>query len=292
MDRIGADFHHTIAMIENRLRATALPIQVPMGSENLFRGIIDLVENKAISFPDDPDTMPAEEAIPESEKAIVAKQRQALIEKLAENDDQIMAMYVDGQEVSPFILKAAIRRLTVSNYLVPILCGKYELIFNRTENFVVLRIAEMPLHQFIIYVLGAVIVTPVIEESLYRGFMYSPFSRKIGHKGSVFLTSLIWSMKHQDVRSIGSLIILGIILCYLYVKTESLISGMIMHSATSFTCLMIFVYLRLFEKGVLRLESNSFVMLAALFFFSGFIILSVISRKMNRAVASGRLRGS
>ena len=123
MDRIGADFYHTVTMIEERLRAKVLPIQLPLGTESSFRGIIDLVENKAIAFPDDPQLPPMEEAIPESDKAIVTKYHQALIEKLAENDDQIMIEYLEGREPSAPQLKAAIRNLTVSNQVVPILCG-------------------------------------------------------------------------------------------------------------------------------------------------------------------------
>jgi elongation factor G len=123
MDRVGADFYHTVAMIEQRLRAKALPIQLPLGSENLFRGIIDLLGNRTIVFPDDPHMVPVEEAIPERDKAIVLKHRQAMIDRLAENDDQTMLMYLDGQDISASQLKAAIRRLTISNQIVPVLCG-------------------------------------------------------------------------------------------------------------------------------------------------------------------------
>ena len=123
MDRIGADFRRTMTMISERLQATVLPIQLPLGSENLFRGIIDLVENKAIIFPTDTDSDPYEEPIPEDIKAVVSNHRQALIESLAEIDDQIMLLYVDGQDITATQLKAAIRRLTISNRIVPILCG-------------------------------------------------------------------------------------------------------------------------------------------------------------------------
>ena len=123
MDRIGADFYRTVNMIESRLRAKVLPIQLPLGNENSFRGIIDLVENRAVTFPDDPQLMPVEEAIPESSQANAANHRQALIEKLAQHDDQILLSYLEGQEIPVTLLKAAIRNLTVSNYIVPILCG-------------------------------------------------------------------------------------------------------------------------------------------------------------------------
>jgi elongation factor G len=123
MDRIGSDFHHTIDMIKERLRANVLPIQLPLGTENSFRGIIDLIENKAIVFPDDPQISPVEEPIPESARDTVTKYHQSLIEKLAENDDQIMLRYLEGQEIPVSQLKTAIRRLTIANLIVPILCG-------------------------------------------------------------------------------------------------------------------------------------------------------------------------
>jgi len=119
MDRIGADFHHTVTMINERLRIKALPIQLPIGSENLFRGIIDLVENKAIAFPVDPNSA----SIEEGHETLLAKHRQALIENLAELDEQIMLPYLNEQDVSASQVKAAIRRLTISNRIVPVLCG-------------------------------------------------------------------------------------------------------------------------------------------------------------------------
>ena len=123
MDRVGADYYHTISMLKERLHTNALPIQLPLGTESSFRGIIDLVENKAISFPDDPQLLPVEEAIPESDKDIVTKYRQALIESLADMDDQIMLKYLEGQGIPVSQLKAAIRKLTVTNQIVPTLCG-------------------------------------------------------------------------------------------------------------------------------------------------------------------------
>jgi len=123
MDRIGADFYHTVSMIEGRLRAKVLPIQLPLGTEDSLRGIIDLVENKAVAFPDEPQLTPVEGPIPESDEANVANYRQALLEKLAQSDDEIMLLYLDGQEIPVSQLKAAIRKLTISNQIVPILCG-------------------------------------------------------------------------------------------------------------------------------------------------------------------------
>jgi len=119
MDRIGADFHHTVTMINERLRSKALPIQLPLGSEKEFRGIIDLVENKIIAFPVDSNSA----SIKEDSETLLTKHRQALIGSLAELDEQIMLLYLDGQDVSASQIKAAIRRLTISNCVVPVLCG-------------------------------------------------------------------------------------------------------------------------------------------------------------------------
>ena len=119
MDRIGADFNHTVVMINERLRCRALPIQLPLGSEKDFRGIIDLVENKVVIFPDELNSA----SIEEGETPIASEHRQVLIENLAELDEQIMMLYLSGQDVSASQIKAAIRRLTISSHIVPVLCG-------------------------------------------------------------------------------------------------------------------------------------------------------------------------
>jgi elongation factor G len=119
MDRVGADFHNTVTMINERLRIKALPIQLPIGNEKDFRGIIDLVENKIIAFPVDSNSA----SIEKGNETLLAEKRQALIENLAELDDQIMLLYLDGQEISASQIKAAIRRLTISNCIVAVLCG-------------------------------------------------------------------------------------------------------------------------------------------------------------------------
>lgn len=123
MDRVGADFEHTLNMIEERLHARALPIQLPLGAENLFYGVVDLIDNKAWSFSDELDIPPKEVTIPESVKAKVKEYRQALIERLAEVDDQLMLIYLKGDRITSDQLKAAIRRLTIANRVVPVLCG-------------------------------------------------------------------------------------------------------------------------------------------------------------------------
>lgn len=123
MDRVGADFKRTVAMIEGRLRARALPIQLPLGAESLFQGVVDLIDGKAWVFADDPEIPPQEMAIQESEKTAIMEHRHALIEKVAEIDDQLMLVYLEGGEITPNQLKAAIRRQVLANRAVPVLCG-------------------------------------------------------------------------------------------------------------------------------------------------------------------------
>ena len=123
MDRIGANFDRTLSMIEERLRAKPLPVQLPLGSEASYEGIIDLVENKAWCFEGNPDSPLAEVAIPESERARCTQFRQALIEKLAESDDHIMAAYLEGSSIAPSELRQALRRVTLAAKGVPIVCG-------------------------------------------------------------------------------------------------------------------------------------------------------------------------
>ena len=120
MDRLGADFHRTVTMINERLGSKALPVQLPLGSEKTFRGIIDLVEHKVITFPDDSNAATIEAS---SETPVVLEHRQKLIENLAELDEQIMVHYLNGQDIPAAQIKTAIRRLTISNRIVPVLCG-------------------------------------------------------------------------------------------------------------------------------------------------------------------------
>ncbi len=123
MDRTGADFNRTISMIEERLHARPLSIQLPLGNEASYQGIIDLVEGKAWRFDGNPESEPVAVAIPESDRAVYSQFRQALIEKLAEYDDQIMVAYLEGNPVTAPELRRALRRVTLANKGIPILCG-------------------------------------------------------------------------------------------------------------------------------------------------------------------------
>ena len=123
MDRVGADFERTIGMIEERLKAKTVRIQLPIGKESSFNGVVDLVKKKAWSFPDEVSEEPAEIEIPQDLKELAEQARHDMIERLAENDDQLMLKYVDDHGISEEDIKAAIRRLTVTNRIVPIVCG-------------------------------------------------------------------------------------------------------------------------------------------------------------------------
>ncbi len=123
MDRVGANFDRSLSMIKERLKANPLPIQLPLGSETSYKGIIDLIENKAWRFDDNPETEPEAIAIPESDQPRCRQSRQELIEKLAEIDDQMMAAYLGDSDITADELRAALRRATVANKGVPILCG-------------------------------------------------------------------------------------------------------------------------------------------------------------------------
>ncbi len=123
MDRVGANFEQTVSMIEQRLKTRPIVLQLPLGHEETFTGVIDLIESKAWRFDGSPDSEPQEAAIPESEQAACAQYRQALIEKLAENDEQVMSAYVAGADIAPDALRQAVRRVTLANRGVPVICG-------------------------------------------------------------------------------------------------------------------------------------------------------------------------
>ncbi len=123
MDRVGASFTRTVSMIEKRLKARTLPVQLPLGVEEAFEGVIDLVEKKAWYFDGKPDSDPQEVPIPASEQALVEEFHHKLIEKLAEADDQMMEAFVEGKTPTPDEIRQAVRRVTLANKGVAILCG-------------------------------------------------------------------------------------------------------------------------------------------------------------------------
>ncbi|MDA1215539.1 MAG: elongation factor G [Chloroflexi bacterium] len=124
MDRIGADLARTVDSIRNRLQATPVPIQFPIGQEDAFKGVVDLVEMRAYLFSED-DAMnaPTEVPIPADIESQVATYRDEMIERVAEQDDQLMEKYLEGTAPTIDELKAGMRRATVANKLILVLCG-------------------------------------------------------------------------------------------------------------------------------------------------------------------------
>jgi len=123
MDRIGADFWRTVEMIRERLGASPVPIQIPIGQESNFRGFIDLIEQQAVIFTDDLGTKSDHTQVPTSMEAEFEQQRELLIERIAETDEELTLKYLEGEEISKEELIAALRRATIAGTLVPVLCG-------------------------------------------------------------------------------------------------------------------------------------------------------------------------
>ncbi len=123
MDRIGADFHRTVDMIVDRLGANPVPIQLPIGDGQNFRGVIDLIKMEAVYYLDDLGTKSEVSPIPEDMRDEVAMQRDLLVEKVAESDDRLTEKFLEGEDISPEELVRALRVATLSGDIVPVLCG-------------------------------------------------------------------------------------------------------------------------------------------------------------------------
>lgn len=123
MDIMGADFFNAVQMMRDRLQANAVPIQLPVGKEDSFVGIIDLIRQKAIIYKDDLGTVMEDEAIPEDMRDIAEEYRNKLLESVAELNDEIMVKYLEGEEITEEELIAAIRKATVEVKMIPVLCG-------------------------------------------------------------------------------------------------------------------------------------------------------------------------
>ena len=123
MDIMGADFYHVLDMVKERFNCNAVPIQLPIGSEDTFRGIVDLVNNDAEIYYDDLGKDVRHEPIPDDMKELAEKYRTALIESIVEMDDELMEKYFEGEEPTVEQMKAIIRKATIANEMVPICCG-------------------------------------------------------------------------------------------------------------------------------------------------------------------------
>ncbi|OQY49151.1 MAG: elongation factor G [Anaerolineaceae bacterium 4572_78] len=123
MDRVGADFFRTLEMMVDRLKANPLPIQLPIGTENNYRGIVDLLTMKGIHYLDRLGWESEEIEIPEDMKELAEYWRESLIEKLAETDDDLMMQYLEDEEITAEMLYPIIRKATIDNKIVPVFCG-------------------------------------------------------------------------------------------------------------------------------------------------------------------------
>ncbi len=123
MDIMGADFYNVVSMMKDRLKCNAVPLQLPIGAEETFRGIIDLLTMKAEVYYDDLGQDIREEDIPEDMKELAEKYHSELIEAVAEQDEDLMMQYLEGEELSIPEMKKVIRKATIANDFVPVLCG-------------------------------------------------------------------------------------------------------------------------------------------------------------------------
>ncbi len=123
MDRMGANFERTVQMIKDRLGAKPVPIQLPIGAEDRFRGLIDLLNNQAVLYLDDMGKDQQVTDVPAEMAERVQQARAEMIEAIAETDDELTLLYLEGEEISVDELKRALRKATIANQLVPVLCG-------------------------------------------------------------------------------------------------------------------------------------------------------------------------
>ncbi|MBA3426391.1 MAG: elongation factor G [Rubrobacter sp.] len=123
MDRIGADFYRAVETMHDRLGANAVPVQLPIGAESEFQGIVDLVEMKAIVYTDDLGATWEVVDIPEEVRGRADEYREKLLEAVADQDEELMVMYLEGEEIEADQIRAAIRQATLSTQMTPVFCG-------------------------------------------------------------------------------------------------------------------------------------------------------------------------
>ena len=123
MDIMGADFYHVLDMVHDRLKCNAVPIQLPIGAEADFRGIIDLVEMNARIYYDDLGNDMRTEEIPEDMRELAQEYRTNMLEAISDFDDEIMMLYLEGEEVPQDMIRAAVRKATCAVKMVPVVCG-------------------------------------------------------------------------------------------------------------------------------------------------------------------------
>src|SRR5579864_5927144 len=123
MDRTGADFYNAVTKIRERLGARAMPIQLPIGQEDKFKGVVDLIGETAIVYADDLGKTMEEAEIPADMREAVHRYRAELVEAVAETDEHLTEKFVEGREITPDELRKALRVATVKGTVLPVLCG-------------------------------------------------------------------------------------------------------------------------------------------------------------------------
>ena len=123
MDIMGADFFRVISMMKERLKCNAVPIQLPIGAEDSFRGIIDLVEMQADIYYDDLGLDVRREEIPDDMKELAQQYHDEMVEHVAEQNDELLEKYLEGEELTKDEIKSCIRKATIANHMVPVCCG-------------------------------------------------------------------------------------------------------------------------------------------------------------------------
>lgn len=140
LDRMGASFTKSFQSILDRLTPNAIPVQLPIGLEGDFKGLVDLLRNKAYTSEGEHGEKIVEIPIPENMKEEVAKARHDLIEKIAENDDTVMANYLDGKEIDLETLRKTLRKAVIANKIIPVFCGSA--LKNKGVQFVLDAVVE------------------------------------------------------------------------------------------------------------------------------------------------------
>ena len=123
MDMMGADFFNVLKMMDERLKCNAVPIQLPIGSEENFRGVVDLIKMKAYVFYDELGKDMREEAIPADLEETAKKYRDHMLESISDEDEEIMMRYLEGEDIPEKMIRTALRRATIANKTVPVTCG-------------------------------------------------------------------------------------------------------------------------------------------------------------------------
>ena len=123
MDVTGADFFRSVRMMHERLNANAVPLQIPIGAEDTFKGVVDLIDMRAEVYYDDMGNDIRDEDIPADLRDVADEYREKMLEAVSEFDDTIMEDYLEGNEVDKKRIKAAIRKATITNKMTPVLCG-------------------------------------------------------------------------------------------------------------------------------------------------------------------------